>query len=131
MMSFDRCVFPMKPPSKSRIRTFLHPKASPITAVNASLSLSQLQATTHLFFVTVDQICFAWNALSGTVHSWLQSYILQFNQPWVENIQKKSPESSKKQSLNLLDPGSYFHSIYNYLHSIYIVLGTTSNPGMI
>ena len=44
----------------------------------------------------------------------------RFNQPRMENIQEKIiPESSKKQNLNLPQLG-------NYLHSIYIVLGTTS-----
>ena len=41
-----------------------------------------------------------------------------------QNIQKKIPESSRKQNLNLLHAS-------NYLHSIYIVLGMISNLEMI
>ena len=42
--------------------------------------------------------------------------ICKFNQPRIKNIQKKIPESSKKQNLYLPHAG-------NYLHIIYIVLG--------
>ena len=35
-----------------------------------------------------------------------------FNQLQMKNIQKKIPESSKKQNLNLLHGGSYLHIIY-------------------
>ena len=44
---------------------------------------------------------------------------------------KKIPESSKKQNLNLLHTGNYLHCIYSYLHIIYIVLGIISNLEMI
>jgi len=37
---------------------------------------------------------------------------------------KKNPENSKKQNLNLLHTGNYFHSIY-------IALDTISNPEII
>ena len=50
----------------------------------------------------------------------------RLNQLQIKNIPKKKkiPESSKKQSLNLLPAG-------NYLHSIYIILGIISNLEMI
>ena len=51
--------------------------------------------------------------------------IHRFNQLWVKNTrEKKNPESSPKQNLNLPYAG-------NYLHSIYIVLGIISNLEMI
>ena len=46
--------------------------------------------------------------------------------------EKKNPESSEEQNLNLLlHIGNYLHDIYNYLHSIYIVLDIISNLEMI
>lgn len=43
---------------------------------------------------------------------------LRFNQPCLENTQKKCLESLKRQNLNLLSAGNYSHCIYNYLHCI-------------
>ena len=54
-----------------------------------------------------------------------------FNQTLIKNIQeKKVPGSFKKQNLN---SSCYLHSIYiyNYLHSVYVVLSTISNLEMI
>ena len=52
--------------------------------------------------------------------------------------EKKIPESSKKQNLNLPHVGNYLHSVYTvfttmlYLqHSIYVVVGIISNLEMI
>ena len=45
-------------------------------------------------------------------------------QPWIKNIWKKIPESSKKKNFNLLHTD-------DYLHSIYIVLSILSNLEMI
>ena len=50
--------------------------------------------------------------------------ICRFNRPWIENIRKKNPESSKKQNLNFLHAG-------NYLQSIYIVFTATGRPHFI
>lgn len=57
-------------------------------------------------------------------------------QPPVDHnyLEKEIPESCKKQSLNLLhwQPfPQYLNCIYNYSHNIYIVLGVTSNLGLI
>ena len=58
-----------------------------------------------------------------------------FNQPQIKNIKnkKKIPKSSKKQNLNLPHWQLFthhLHYIYNYLHSIYIILGIISNLKM-
>ena len=56
---------------------------------------------------------------------YLQVMLLyRFKQLWIKNIQKKIPETCKKQHLNLLHASNNFHSIY-------IVLGITSNLEMI
>ena len=44
---------------------------------------------------------------------------------------KTIPESSEKQNLNLLCTRAYLHSIYNYLHTIYIGLGIISDLEMV
>lgn len=67
-----------------------------------------------------------WKSLHAelaTLIPWL--HILRFNQLRIENTQeKKIPESSPKQKLNLPDTS-------NYLHSIYTVSGIVSNAEMI
>uniref|UniRef100_A0A8D0XMU0 Uncharacterized protein n=1 Tax=Sus scrofa TaxID=9823 RepID=A0A8D0XMU0_PIG len=63
------------------------------------------------------------NCKLATLIPWL--HILRFNQLRIENTQeKKIPESSPKQKLNLPDTS-------NYLHSIYTVSGIVSNAEMI
>ena len=42
--------------------------------------------------------------------------------PQMVNIQKKVPESFKKQNLNLPHSGNYLYFIYKYLHDTYSVL---------
>ena len=54
----------------------------------------------------------------------LEFPIQGFNQPRIENIWKKSPESSKSKTWICYVPS-------NYLHGIYIVLGIISNLEMI
>ena len=53
----------------------------------------------------------------------------------IKILRKRIPESTKKQNLNLLLhqqlSSQQLHYIYNYLQSIYIVLGIISNLEMI
>ena len=60
--------------------------------------------------------------------------ILELNQPWMENTQRKVPEVSKKPNLNLLWQQlftQHFPYVYSYLYDIYIVFSIISNLGMI
>lgn len=55
--------------------------------------------------------------------------------PWIKNIWKKFPESSKKQNLTLLPGGNHLYSIYIVFIAIYIAftlyLGIIGNLEMI
>jgi len=44
---------------------------------------------------------------------------LRYNHLWITNIQKKIPESSKRQNLNLLHINNYLHSIDFVFTTIY------------
>lgn len=53
---------------------------------------------------------------------------IQPTKDWRYSGEKKIPESSKKQNLNLLPVCNYLHNIYIVFTTIYIVLGIINNP---
>ena len=65
-----------------------------------------------------------YNFMVGPLY--LQSCICGLNQPWIKNILKKNPESSKKK-LEFALYCNYLQSIRIVLTTTYIVLGIISN----
>ena len=87
------------------------------------------------FFLSVFTYVHAYAHISLALCMWRfyiwGFHICEFNQLWMENIQKNIPEVSNKQNFNMPYTGNYLHSTDIVFTAMYIVLDITSNLEMI